>query len=37
MSGTEFYICGIKPENYKIKDARANKPICFMDKNKFKQ
>lgn len=33
MSGTEFYICGIKPEDYKIKDARANKPICFMDKN----
>lgn len=32
MKGTEFYIAGIKPEDYKIKDIRANKPICFMDK-----
>lgn len=32
MKETEFYIVGIKPEEYKIKDIRANKPICFMDK-----
>ncbi len=33
MKETEFYIVNVKPEDYKIKDIRANKPICFMDKD----
>lgn len=32
MKGAEYYIANIKPQDYKIKDIRANKPLCFMDK-----
>lgn len=33
MKGTEFYVANVRLEDYKIKDIRANKPLCFRDKN----